>query len=137
MQCKDIPDLPVLEFIAKVQRGEITQTYVWSDRVQTRIPDAATWGWKSWNGQPSEHSVSHAMPPGAPVKLQLAKMQMLVRRGLVERYTSTPAGDYELTDKGRAYIAARRAPATPLRAFIPGDSMQESGPVAPNPRKPQ
>ncbi len=83
MQCKDIPDRPVLEFVGKV------------------APHGATW----FGFEPlPPSSVLHAMPPGTPDKLALAKMRMLMRRGLVIGCGCGCRGDFELTDKGRQFL---------------------------------
>lgn len=61
MQCKDIPDRPVLEFLRKLDGVGAT----WFD-YEPRPPN----------------TVLRAMPTGTPEKLALAKMRMLMRRGL-------------------------------------------------------
>jgi hypothetical protein len=81
MQCKDIPDAPVLAFLADLGAPA------------------------SWFGNEFDSSVTHAMPAGTPEKLALAKMGMLMRRGLVDGCTCGCRGDFELTDKGRAVVA--------------------------------
>jgi hypothetical protein len=46
------------------------------------------------------------MPPDAPDKLILAKMNKLLRRGLVDGCGCGCRGDFEITDKGLAFLAA-------------------------------
>lgn len=47
-------------------------------------------------------------PAGTPGKLQLAKMRMLHRAGLVGGCTCGCRGDWEITDKGLARIGVAR-----------------------------
>ena len=81
MQCKDIPNRPILEFVAK--HGGIGC---------------------SWFGDEYPRSVSHAMPEGIQSKLVLAKMRMLINSGLVSGCPCGCRGDFELTDKGRSIL---------------------------------
>ena len=80
-QCKDIPDVPILGFLAK-------------------NPDK----WHNWypNGNPL--SVWHAMPRSTHWKLVLGKMRMLMRRGFVEGCSCGCRGDFHLTEKGACYL---------------------------------
>lgn len=80
MQCKDIPDRPILEFLA----GLTT--------------------WASWGEGYSMPTVRDAMPEGTPDRLQVAKMAMLIRRGLVSGCACGCRGDFELTEKGRTFL---------------------------------
>lgn len=80
MQCKDIPERPILEWL-NVNTGE----YAW-----------ATWG----EGY-SMPTVRDCMPEGVPVKLQIAKMNKLINRGLVNGCGCGCRGDFYLTDKGK------------------------------------
>lgn len=74
MQCKDVPDAPILEFL----RGTGKK---W-----------ATWG--RWaKGAPT---VADAMPEGTPDKVQVAKMRRLIERGLVEGCGCGCRGDYRI-----------------------------------------
>lgn len=82
MQCKDIPDRPILEFLAGLNGR-----------------------WATWFGNEYDNSVTHAMPPDVPDKLVPAKMAMLIRRGVVDGCPCGCRGDYVLTDKGRAELA--------------------------------
>jgi hypothetical protein len=93
MQCKDIPDRPIVQFIADLQ---------------------GNWGtWFSWIDDATgdlvipENSVVKAMPNGAglPDKLVLAKIARLMKRGLIDGCPCGCRGDYELTSKGREFIA--------------------------------
>lgn len=93
MQCKDIPDLPILQFLAGPYDG-------WP------VPGWGTWFWG--RVYKPENSVVRAMPEGIPAKLVRAKMAMLIRRGLVDGCSCGCRGDYELTSKGEAYLASRR-----------------------------
>lgn len=81
MQCKDIPDRPILEFL-----------------------DSLNGKWANWFGNEYKESVTHAMPDGVPEKLALAKMRQLMNRGVVDGCGCGCRGDFVLTDKGRAEL---------------------------------
>lgn len=81
MQCKDIPDRPILDMLAK-------------------NPEQ----WHNWYFQ-DQFDVTSAMPAGTPEKLILGKMRMLMRRGLVDGCDCGCRGDFTITDKGRALLA--------------------------------
>lgn len=80
MQCKDIPDRPVLEFLDDLD-GE------WAGWCTSGMPDVAT-----------------AMPPSVSPKLVLAKMRQLIKRGLVDGCGCGCRGDFVLTDRGKAEL---------------------------------
>lgn len=82
MQCKDIPTMPILKFIA--QHGGIGCH--WFDR------------------EISERSVRWAMPDGLPDKLVLAKMRQLISKNVISGCPCGCRGDYELTEKGQSMI---------------------------------
>ena len=85
MQCKDIPDKPILHFLyERTSGGE----------------------WCNW-GLGNERDVTAAMPANTPPKLVLAKMRMLIRRGLVTGCTCGCRGDFELTQKGILVVRER------------------------------
>lgn len=92
MQCKDIPDRPVLEFLRDLPD--------WPD--MPGLKRTGTWFWS--DDYKPENSVLHAMPPETPEKLALAKMRMLERRGLIDGCTCGCRGDFELTSKGLAKL---------------------------------
>lgn len=81
MQCKDIADVPVLAFLDGLD-GQ-----------------PATWCWPHGG-----NDVAFVMPDSTPPKLVLAKMRMLMKRGLVDGCGCGCRGDFELTDLGRAYL---------------------------------
>ena len=83
MQCKDIPDRPILEFIS-VERDD------------PRLP-CAFLGF--------ENSVANAMPSGVNEKLVLAKMKGLIKRGLVSGCACGCCGDFEITERGKIFLA--------------------------------
>jgi hypothetical protein len=95
LQCKDIPDRPILEFLAG--------------------PLAGPGGIKPWHLGASWHdlhprseftpTVRDAMPSGIPDKLVLGKMRMLIRRGLVSGCDCGCRGDFTITEAGRRYLA--------------------------------
>ncbi len=81
MQCKDIPDEPVLRFLL-YHKGK----------------------WCNWFEE-SERSVFNAMPGGIPGNLVHAKMKSLIRRGLVKGCICGCRGDFEITEKGEQWLA--------------------------------
>jgi hypothetical protein len=85
MQCKDIPDRPIIEFVASFNGN-----------------------WCNWYFG-DERDVRRAMPDwqNIPDKLVLAKMRTLIRRGLVDGCPCGCRGDFEITDKGRDFIATK------------------------------
>ena len=93
MQCKDIPDEPVLRFLAGPFKD-------WP------APGWGTWFWSD-DCKPA-NSVLNAMPAGTPEKLALAKMRRLIARGLVDGCGCGCRGDFEITPKGMAWLAAYR-----------------------------
>lgn len=81
MQCKHIPDAPVLRFL-----------------------DSLNGEWGNWYFG-NERDVHAAMPSGTPEKLVLGKMRVLMARGLVDGCGCGCRGDFILTDKGRQALA--------------------------------
>lgn len=90
MQCKDIPDLPILEFLAGP------------------YDDWDVWGTATWFGDEYPDSVTRAMPADIDDRLILAKMRSLMRRGLVQGCGCGCRGDFEITEAGRAHIRSVR-----------------------------
>jgi hypothetical protein len=91
MQCKDIPDRPILEFLLGLN---------------------GRWGtWFTYEPMP-DNTVVLAMPKGTPEKLVCAKMRQLIKRGLVDGCDCGCRGDYVLTDKGRAALTVSAGEAT-------------------------
>jgi hypothetical protein len=82
-QCKDIPTIPLLEFIA--QHGGIGCNWFDIDFDNPR-------------------SVRRAMPSGSSNNLVRAKMRKLIASGLIDGCTCGCRGDYEITEKGRAFL---------------------------------
>lgn len=77
MQCKDIPDEPILKFLAGPYDG-------WP------AP-----GWGTWfEGFPN--SVQNAMPVGTPAKLALAKMRKMIAKGQVYGCGCGCRGDFRV-----------------------------------------
>lgn len=83
MQAKDIPELPVLQFLAKLPPNR-----------------SATW-YGNAEFMP-ETSVIAAMPSGTPEKVALAKMRALIKRGFVDGCGCGCRGDFVITEKARA-----------------------------------
>jgi hypothetical protein len=79
MKTKDIPELPILQFLDGLGR----------------------WG-TIFSG--FENSVERAMPPETPRNMVRSKMQSLVSRGLVDGCVCGCRGDFELTPKGRVAL---------------------------------
>lgn len=106
MQCKDIPDAPVLRFLAKVAAGETFWTPTpemkrgWGAAPRPHVN--ATWYCGEYT---PENSVAHAMPEGTPEKLVLAKMRQMIRRGVVDGCPCGCRGDFEITAKGRKELS--------------------------------
>ena len=85
IKCSDIDDKAVLCFLAEHQGH-----------------------WSTHGKSLYMPTVQDAMPPGTPVKLQLAKMKQLHHRRLVGGCTCGCRGDWEITDKGLAVIGKER-----------------------------
>lgn len=77
IQCKDIADEPILQFLLKA-KGNLC----------------------SW------HSVRNALPENfAAKKLILAKMGQLIKRGLINGCPCGCRGDFQITPKGEEYLS--------------------------------
>jgi hypothetical protein len=77
VQCKDIPDEPILQFLLKA-KGNLC----------------------SW------YSVRNALPENtAPKKLILAKMSQLIKKGLIDGCPCGCRGDFAITLKGEEYLS--------------------------------
>lgn len=100
MQSKDIPDVPVLEFLENRKLALLP------------FPGAPGTLLARKDGSLFENSVQHAMPAGVPMKLMRAKMASLMKRKLVDGCVCGCRGDFELTEKGKAHLAAVRAVAS-------------------------
>ena len=81
MQAKDIPEWPIIAFLAG------------------RHGVGAHW---FFNGEDSVRSV---IPEGTPDKVLLAKMRALIKRGLVDGCCCGCRGDFALTAKGLEHMA--------------------------------
>lgn len=75
MKCKDIPDQPIIDFLA-------SKPGVWCNWFEGH-----------------ENDVGKAMPEGTPRKLVLAKMRMLIKRGLVDGCPCGCRGDFCIPDQ--------------------------------------
>ena len=80
MQCKDIQDKSVLEYLLS-HKGKLCY----------------------WQG--GTPNVTESMPTGTPSKLALAKMTTLIIRGLVSGCTCGCSGYFEITEKGERFIS--------------------------------
>ena len=83
MRCKDIPTPPLLEFIIGV--GGIGCNWFEIDEFD------------------NPRSVRHVMPKDTPRNLVHAKMRQLIANNLVDGCDCGCRGDFEITEKGRAY----------------------------------
>lgn len=83
MQCEDIPDKPILEFLLqRAKEGKL---------------------WCCWYDG-FENSIGQAMPKDTPDKIRIAKMAKLIKRGLVSGCGCGCRGDYEITPKGTEWL---------------------------------
>lgn len=91
MKTSDIPDNPILEYLAKHQ-GEWTS--LWQGHFKESKPDIP--------------DVFYAFPKGTHEKLILSKMRSLHKRKLVGGCPCGCRGDFEITDKGLEAIGQKR-----------------------------
>lgn len=78
MQCKDIPDKPILEFLKSLNGS-----------------------WATWFYGEYDNTVQKVFPIEAQnTKLVLAKMRQMIRRGVVEGCPCGCRGDFVITKKG-------------------------------------
>lgn len=82
-QCKDVPDKPILEFLNK-------------RRMEGKTPSFSFSGFES--------SIDQAMPKGAPEKIVIKKMYILIKRGLVGGCGCGCRGDFVITQKGIEWL---------------------------------
>lgn len=87
IQCKDIPETPILRFLLdfKEKNGQ--------DSLGV-----------NWFGNEFKNSITKVMPEGTPPKLALAKMRMLIKRGLASGCGCGCRGDFTLTEKGESFL---------------------------------
>jgi hypothetical protein len=83
MQCKDIPDVPLVRFIAEKQREKNLWVNTWDfdETPYANLPD----------------------------NLLRAKMGQLIKRGLITGCNCGCRGDYEITIKGLLFISENAA----------------------------
>lgn len=84
MQCKDIDDYQILKYL------------------KTHAPPGS-FGITHWLIK-EKKSVAYAMPLNINDKLRVAKMNMLLRRGLVEGCGCGCRGDWSITTKGVGFL---------------------------------
>ena len=85
MQCKDIPNIPILQFLKSLEKRPL------GGRRGT-----------AFHGH--DNSVQQAMPPGVTEKLALAKMGSLIRKKLVDGCACGCRGDFTLTAHGQELL---------------------------------
>jgi len=78
MQCKDIEERPILEFLFKHKDG---------------------WCF-NFDPKDCERSVYFAFPKDVPHKLLVSKMRNMIKKGLVDGCDCGCRGDYQITEKG-------------------------------------
>jgi hypothetical protein len=81
MQCKHIPERPILEFLESLNGA-----------------------WANWYFE-NECSIRHLFPPEANDKLVLAKMAQMIRKGVIDGCPCGCRGDFVITEKGQAALA--------------------------------
>lgn len=112
LQCKHIPELPVLQFLAGLRWTAADLDFPLYNGV--RDPLLGTERGGTWfthgDGGLFPSSVQHAMPADVPEKLALAKMRRLIERGLVDGCPCGCRGDFRLSGKGREYLAQHATP---------------------------
>lgn len=84
LQCKDIPDQPILEILYEIGK---------------------TGRWGTWFRGNYDNSVAPAFPQEVPEKLIIAKMSTLIRRGLVDGCPCGCRGDYVMKESGYKLLA--------------------------------
>lgn len=96
MQCKNIPERPILEFLLK-HKGR-----------------RCFWGGPSDSPGNSgyEHNVERGFPCGIPGKLVRSKMRKLIERGLVSGCACGCRGDFEITEKGEKWLTSSETKVT-------------------------
>lgn len=82
MKASDIPERPILEFLAKSKH--------WCNWFPTKL-----------GVEPNPNSIFHAMPEGTPPKVGLAKMKAMIKKKLVDGCACGCRGDFVITDLGR------------------------------------
>lgn len=76
MQCKDIPDQPIIDFFYSLNGA-----------------------WGTWFNIDSPNTVVKVFPPNTPDKLVRSKMKSLDKKGFITGCHCGCRGDYELTSK--------------------------------------
>ena len=100
MKCHEVDPKPVLEFIAACERGEKfwypdeDMRPAWGDKVAHQAACA-------FHG--FENSLDKSTPKGVSAQ---GVAKRLISEGLISGCTCGCRGDYELTEKGRQFIAA-------------------------------
>lgn len=103
MQCKDIPDADILNYLYELQ-GQWTS--LWCGHFKGKEDKEHPPGSGRLIGYVND--VYYAMPEGTPEKLALAKMKQLHKRGLVGGCPCGCRGDFEITDRGIEFIGKKR-----------------------------
>lgn len=93
MQCKDIPTLPILDFVEK-HGGIGCNWFEYDPELEAK----------------SEHwrSVRQVMPKNIPEKLIHAKMRKLIAKGYLDGCPCGCRGDFEITEQGSLILQCAR-----------------------------
>jgi len=100
-QCKDIQDLPILQFLRMLAGKQIRSCYNSGGGLVCWEPQMAVLH------KGFAHSITNAIDysdGGHAPNLVRAKMASLIRRGLVDGCACGCRGDFELTEKGLALL---------------------------------
>jgi len=102
IRCKDIPDLPILQFLELIRQKHIICAYYHCGALNVH----AAYAGLTFPGFPS--FVGHAFPDHArdQPKLILAKMGKLIAKGLITGCTCGCRGDFQITEKGIQYLTS-------------------------------
>lgn len=87
LQCKDIPEIPILQYLKDSGPG-------------------FTCIWYGFNYNPDTRDLYCAFPVGTPPKLAHAKLRNMYFNKLITGCICGCRGDFELTDKGRRKLEA-------------------------------
>jgi hypothetical protein len=103
MKTSDIPEAPILEYLAERQ-GKWTS--YWEGYFEGKENDEHPPGSGRLIGHVAD--VHYALPPGTPRKLALSKLKSMAAKGLIGGCACGCRGDFEITDWGLAAIGRTR-----------------------------
>lgn len=91
MQCKDIPEKPILQFLDDL-------LFLSRDKYSIGFNGTAT------QFSEFDNSIHKAFPSGCNNNLIKAKMGQMIKKGLVDGCNCGCRGDYEITEKGKQLL---------------------------------